>query len=693
MAKKTVYLSSKKEGNGAWTVRETGPALAPAVDLLRGFAQRPPGALAAALMPAPGLSVRYQGLPALRAMSAFGVESDGVDGSDPRHPRRRVVLANAVNRLALEIEYVHYPQHNAVVFGGEIVNRSTAPIRNVRELCSFDIALDAGVTGDTVLYTIGGGVTHFVFPPFAFQVDKRRVMGSLWPSFTIDSGDTGRSSDRYLPFFYITDENDASGLYAGLEWSGIWKIAFHRHEEYLYVHGGMLDVDLTLRPGERIPMPRALLGFYEGSIHDGRNAMRRFISDWFPLYEGKPLETPVTWNHAFTFGPTINDATFRKQVPVCAELGFEWMQIDWGWFAGCAQHREAGGSAHTGIGNWTRVDPERFPNGIEPLADLVRSHGMKYCTWVDPEQAHPTSDIAREHPEWMLYVDDARREMCMVNFALREVQDHFIELIDRQIIKRWGVHKLKWDHNIDPREYWNRHDDPEHKGLLQIRHIRGVWRVWEELRRRNPQLVLENCSSGGRRFDLGTFARAHVHHGSDFNFQHDIVRSQISGLNTVMPSFCVIHTCTWGDHASPDVYYQSRFGGILRFSQDFASWPAEARERAKKHIAVYKSIRRHLKGDFYALFPQPRDLEEWDGWQFHDPSADQGFVLAFRARSPEARRSARLRGLRPQRTYTFTDPYSGEEVKALGAALMDEGFAFSVERDAARLYRYAGEGL
>ncbi len=193
MAKKTVYLSTKKEGNGAYTVRETGCGLAPEVDPLRAFAKRPGGALAAALMPSPGLSVRYQGLPAARAMAALAVESDTLDASDAAHPKRRLVLANAANGLALEIEYVAYPKHGAVVFGGEIVNRSTTPIRNVRELCSFEIAFDAGVTGDTVLYTIGGGVTHFVFPPFAFQVDKRRVMGSLWASFTIDSGDTGRS--------------------------------------------------------------------------------------------------------------------------------------------------------------------------------------------------------------------------------------------------------------------------------------------------------------------------------------------------------------------------------------------------------------------------------------------------------------------------------------------------------------------
>jgi len=54
-------------------------------------------------------------------------------------------------------------------------------------------------------------------------------------SFTSIPATTGDRATANLPFFYITDENDTSGVYAGLEWSGIWKLAFHRREEYLYV--------------------------------------------------------------------------------------------------------------------------------------------------------------------------------------------------------------------------------------------------------------------------------------------------------------------------------------------------------------------------------------------------------------------------------------------------------------------------
>lgn len=653
--------------------------------IANGFPTPPPGRLAQGLQAGLGLSISYDGLANDSAMATFKVLEETVDTSDPEHPKRLLRLENKASSLRLNVEYTYYPNYQAVLVGGELENIGNKPIKHVTELRSFELFLDLSLVGDPKVHSIGGGVTHAYFPPIAFQLDSRHFISnsSLRHPVRIESGGTGRSSDKHMPFFFIEDSEGESGMFGGLEWSSLWHIDFNRQKESFYIRGGIDEVDLTLRPGERIPIPRALLGFYQGSIHQGRNALRRFIHDWYPLYQGEDLGAPVTWNHAFTFGATINDEIFRRQVPVCADLGFEWMQIDWGWYAGCVPPR----GTYEGIGNWAQVDVERFPNGIEPLAELVRSHGMKYCTWFDPEEAHPSSLLAKEHPEWMLYIDS--KEMGLVDFGLPEVQEWFLNMIQRRI-DEWGIHKLKWDHNIDPYPYWAAHEDPEHRGLMQIKHVRGVYRVWEELTKRNPQLVLENCSSGGRRFDLGTFGRAHIHHGSDFNFQDDIVRNQVSGVNTIMPTHRVIHTCTWGGPDFPDMYVQSRFGGILRFSQDFASWPTEALERVKRHISVYKSIRHLLKEDFYALFAQPRTLDDWDGWQYHNPQTGEGVVMVFRMNG-EATRSAYLRALDPKETYRLTDPYTEKKLEYTGQHLIKDGINIGLEPNTVQILHYHPE--
>ncbi len=155
-----------------------------------------------------------------------------------------------------------------------------------------------------------------------------------------------------------------------------------------------------------------------------------------------------------------------------------------------------------------------------------------------------------------------------------------------------------------------------------------------------------------------------------------------------MPTHRVIHTCTWKNHEFPDTYIQSRFGGILRFSQDFASWSAEGLERAKKHIAVYKEVRHLLNQDFYALWPQPRTLDDWDGWQYLDPQSGEGFVMVFRMNGPDESRKVRLRGLDAAQNYQLRDPYTGETQNWSGAALMGGEWGLTLEKNAAGMRHF-----
>ncbi len=677
------------------------------LQIVDGFRGAAPGSLARGLAPGVGLSLAYDRVQNGAAMADFRLV-DTVDAdADTSRPRRRATLVNGSAELRLTVEYTHFPEHHAVLIGGALENIGAQPIPHLRELRPLDLVFDLSRVGAPTVHTIGGGVTHGFFPPIAFHLDAREFISTskVKKPLRIDSGGTGRSSDLYTPIFFVEAEDGRSGLFAGLEWSALWHAEFTRAvgrgagavggvsdvpgdafpaSDEFHLLTAIEDIDYTLRPGERFEIPRAVVGFYEGTLAEGRNALRRFVNAWFPRYHGGDPTPPVIFN---TGGPLLTEERFTRLIPICADLGFEWMQIDWGWFAGC----KAPDDCYHGMGNWELVDRDRFPRGIKPIADQVRAHGMQYCTWMDAEEAHPSSKLAREHPEWMLYAYEGNRwrpDMGLVDFGRTDVQDYFIDLIGG-MIEEWGIRKLKWDHNIDLKGYWDQHHDPQQRGLLQLRHVRGVWRVWEELTRRHPDLILENCSSGGRRFDLGTFARAHIHHSSDYKYEDDIVRNQISGLNTIMPSYRVISTVTQRGPDAPDSSTMTRFGGILRFQENFAAWSPAARDRVRRHIEVYKSIRHLLKGDFYALFPQPTTRAAWDGWQFHDPATGEGCLLAFRLpRSPEETRHPRLHGLSAETTYRFTDPYTGEEHRAEGASLLDAGSSFALEPNSARLLHY-----
>jgi hypothetical protein len=90
-------------------------------------------------------------------------------------------------------------------------------------------------------------------------------------------------------------------------------------------------------------------------------------------------------------------------------------------------------------------------------------------------------------------------------------------------------------------------------------------------------------------------------------------------------------------------------------------------EQAKRHVEIYKSLRRFLVEDYYPLFAQPQSLDGWDGAQYHDPSTQEGFVLVYRLDSPLSAVEVKLHGLEPSANYEFSDPYTHQSFRQKGS--------------------------
>jgi hypothetical protein len=131
-----------------------------------------------------------------------------------------------------------------------------------------------------------------------------------------------------------------------------------------------------------------------------------------------------------------------------------------------------------------------------------------------------------------------------------------------------------------------------------------------------------------------------------------IVRAHQSGGNRLLPAGSFNTNLLYGpaDPAEPAAFgaaaWLSHFGGPLGFSGDFRSWTPSQIEAGRAYVDAFKRWRHVLAGDFYAPFPPPRSLGEWDGWQFHDAERDGGLLIAFRERSPSAESRVTLRGVR-----------------------------------------------
>jgi alpha-galactosidase len=454
--------------------------------------------------------------------------------------------------------------------------------------------------------------------------------------------------------------------------------------------GGPRINEMVLEPGESVRLPRVYVGTWGGPGVDhqvGLNAIRRTITRVLaPDVEGRRPWPFLAYHHWFGIEETLNEALLRRQVDRAAELGLEYFEVDAGWYGGASKNFA------DGVGNWERVDRTKFPDGLEPLAEYVRAKGLRFGLWFEPERACRGSDWATEHPDW--YWDIGHPTNLQLDLTQREVQDGLIEMLARWI-ERLDVRWLRWDYNQSPGPYWDARDPT---GKVQFAYVEGLYRVRDVLLQRFPNLLIDNCASGGTRTDFGTLRRAGTTVISDHAEDPHICRLMQTGGARVLPANYMNSSFYVGpndpDDALGPLELMSRMAGCMSLSGHIANWSAGQTTLVRRYLDGFRSFRHLLMGDFYALTPYPRTEADWDAVQFIDPSAGsssgpgttEAVVLAYRVRGDEGERIVRPRGLAAAATYEVVDPFAGTVLgRRTGQDLMDTGLHIVLEQESARV--------
>ena len=508
---------------------------------------------------------------------------------------------------------------------------------------------------------------------------KQRGFGERW---------TG-SSSQDLPLFMVSQGPDSSqpGIFFGLEWSTFWqaRIAFDGSPSDLRIEVGPLIKDLVLDPGESLELPVVHLGFFENGFESGSNALRRYIHQRLtPSYRGKPMVPAVAYTLWPGISVTYTERELRRQADAAAEAGVEMFCVDADWYKG--------GHAK-GRGNW-EVDPEKFPRGLEPFADYVRSKGMGLGLYFEAV-ALPGTNLARQHPEFFYQLPQGFFPL-KYNFSSPAACDHWIELISR-FVERYDLRFIRADFYTDPMRgeesfHWDLVDSD---GKTRFAHVRGLYRVWETLTRNHPRLMLELNAGGGNAIDLGSLRRHHCAWANDMSGHPHSCRMIQLGANAFFPANYLglaVGPERDGrdrglDAGFSDLAFLSRMTGQLLLHGGLANWPPEAARRAKHWIGVYKRIRPLLVKDFYRLLAVPNSAADWDAAQFCDGSRE-GVVFLFRYAGRRARYSVLLQSMDVRRRYRLRDESTGKSQIVSGDELVHRGLSVPLASHSAKLYSY-----
>lgn len=286
-----------------------------------------------------------------------------------------------------------------------------------------------------------------------------------------------------------------SGLVHGVHfaWSGNHRLSAERtitSDNFLTAGELLLPGEVVLAPGESHTTPWAL-----GSWGYGLDELSaRFHDDLRARPQHPSRPRPVTLNtwEAVYFNHDLT--TLMHLADKAAAVGVERFVLDDGWFLGRRDDT-------AGLGDWF-VDPAVWAEGLHPIIDHVRGLGMEFGLWFEPEMVNPDSELARNHPEWILHTPGrwpvSARQQQVLNLAHPDCFDYLLTRLD-VLLSEYPISYIKWDHNRDLLEA----SDPR-SGHAAVRDSTlALYRLLGELKARHPELEIESCASGGARVDLG----------------------------------------------------------------------------------------------------------------------------------------------------------------------------------------------
>lgn len=232
---------------------------------------------------------------------------------------------------------------------------------------------------------------------------------------------------------------------------------------------------------------------------------------WLRRREVVSQDLPVVYNDFMN--ALMGEPSTEKLLPLiesAAAAGAEYFCIDAGWFAD-----PDGGDWWAAVGDW-REAPGRFTGGLKQVIDTIHAHGMRSGLWLEPEVVGVNSPILAALPEDAFFrrfgsrVREANR--LHLDFRHPAARKHLNDTVDH-LVAVYGIRFLKLDYNINPGAGTDHEATSAAQGLLE--HTRA-FRGWlQDLKRRHPGVLIENCASGAMRMDYSLLSVTDLQSTSD----------------------------------------------------------------------------------------------------------------------------------------------------------------------------------
>lgn len=419
----------------------------------------------------------------------------------------------------------------------------------------------------------------------------------------------GESSHQYNPFLALVSEGATDDYGDVYGFSFIYSGNFLAQAEGCQFDTTRVvmginpqDFQWLLNPGDEFIVPEAAMVYSDKGI----GKMTRTFHDLFRnhLIRGKYKDRrrPVLINN---WEATYFDFNTEKLISIAKEaskLGIEMLVMDDGWFG----HRNSDNSS---LGDWY-VNENKIDGGLKHLVDEVNKLGMDFGIWFEPEMISPDSDLFMKHPDWCLHVEGREPALCREQYVLdltnSEVCDYVYDSISK-VLKSANITYVKWDMNRGLTDVGSIFTSKERQGEIYHRYMLAVYNMMDRFTKDFPNILLENCSGGGARFDGGMLYYSPQIWCSDDTDAVERLKIQ-EGTSIVYPLSCMgAHVSDCPNHTvGRNTPFETRghvaLAGTFGYELDVTKIPEEDRKFIPDQIRMFKKYNDLVRnGDYYRI--------------------------------------------------------------------------------------------
>jgi len=492
----------------------------------------------------------------------------------------------------------------------------------------------------------------------------------------IRNTDGARNAHCDAPEFMLSLDGEPQEAFgrtigAALCWSGNYEIRINtnnKKEHHIYAGIDPQSSEYVLDGGETFTTPHLALTFSAEGMGGVSRNFHRWARTEGMLHRGMKMGDILlnSWEGIYF---DITEQKIIDMMDDIASFGGELFVMDDGWFGDKYQRNDDSST----LGDWV-TDQKKLPGGIKALTDAAKQRKIKFGIWIEPEAVNTKSELFEKHPEWALQTKGRELKLgrggtqLVLDMTNPQVQEFAFKIVDDLLTQYPEISYLKWDANASIQNYGSLYLPKNKQNNLYIDYHLGLLKVLQRIRAKYPDVVIQDCASGGGRANYGlllyfdefwvsdntdALQRVYIQWGTSLFFPSNAMAQHIGGVpywNTGGRITPIKFRC--------DVAMSGRLGIELQPKH----MTDEEKQQCTTCFADYKGLRQTIQtGNLYRL-QNPYNRKGIASLMYVNDAKDQAVLFVYKVDNyygmPIPR--IRLQGLDPDATYAIVE----KDVKA-----------------------------